>query len=158
LKSFKRLILATVSLLTFAAPASSNSVVVLASTPRADQGSIIYRGAPLDCAVDACPKAEPVVEAAAPTSGALVDAFGMPTKMPNILRGGQSNDDTVIMAPKETAPAPAAVTPAAAAAPSAPAAPPQAGQLPAEPAVSAPVAEAPAKRQPSSEGPAQQLE
>jgi hypothetical protein len=117
LKAFKRLILATVSLLTFAAPASSNSITMLASTPKAEQGSIIYRGRPLDCAVDVCPKAEPVVEGTAPTSGAMVDAFGMPTKMPTILRGGQSADDVVIMAPKETAPAPAAATPPAAAAP-----------------------------------------
>jgi hypothetical protein len=121
LKSLQRLLLATVSLLTFAAPASSSSVVMLASTPKSEQGSIIYRGEPLDCSVDACPKAEPVAEAAAPTSGALVDAFGMPTKMPNILRGGQSGDDVVIMAPsaapaktedKPAEPAPAAAAPA----------------------------------------------
>ena len=112
MKSLQRLILATVSILAFAAPASSNSVQVLASTPKSEQGSIIYLGAPLDCSVDACPAPEPVAEAAAPTSGAMVDAFGMPTRMPTILRGGQSGDDKVIMAPKEAQPAPAAVTPA----------------------------------------------
>jgi hypothetical protein len=137
LKSFQRLILATVSLLTFAAPAWSNSVIVLDSTPKAGHGSIIYRGKPLDCSVDVCPAPEPVVEGVAPTSGAMVDAFGMPTKMPTILRGGQSSDDAVIMAPKETKPAPAAVTPAA---------PAKAEEKPAETAPApAPVAEAPAK-------------
>jgi hypothetical protein len=128
LKSLQRLMLATVSLLTFAAPASSNSVVMINSTPKTGHGSIIYRGAPLDCSVDACPKAEPVAEGKAPTSGAMVDAFGMPTKMPTILRGGQSGDDVVIMAP--TAPAAAA-----------PAAPAKAEDKPAEPA---PAAAAPA--------------
>jgi hypothetical protein len=151
LKTFKRLILAAVSLLTFAAPASSSSVVTLTSAPKGEHGSIIYLGKPLNCAVDACPKAEPVVEASAPTGGAMIDAFGMPTKMPTILRGGQSNDDKVIMAPAQTPPAPAAVTPAAAAAP---AAPPKAEPLPAKPAVSAPVAEAPA----AAAKPSQQLE
>jgi hypothetical protein len=139
LKSFQRLILATVSLLTFAAPAASNSVILLDSTPKAGHGSIIYRGAPLDCSVDVCPAPEPVVEAVAPTSGAMVDSFGMPTKMPTVLRGGQSSDDVVIMAPKETPPAPAAVTPAA---------PAKAEEKPAEPAP-APVAEAPAKPSPA---------
>jgi hypothetical protein len=137
LKSFQRLILATVSLLTFAAPALSNSVVTLTATPKSEQGSIIYRGEPLDCSVDVCPAPEPVVEGVAPTSGAMVDAFGMPTKMPTILRGGQSDEDKVIMAPKETAAAPAAVTPAA---------PAKTGEKPAETAPApAPVAEAPAK-------------
>ena len=122
MKSIQRLLLATVSLLTFAAPALSSSVVMLASTPKADQGSIIYRGEPLDCAVDVCPKAAPVEEASAPASGAMVDAFGMPTKMPTLLRGGQSSDDAVvIMAPKPAAATPPAET--AAAAPAAPAAP-----------------------------------
>ena len=128
MKSIQRLLLATVSLLTFAAPASSNSVVTLASTPKADQGSIIYRGEPLDCAVDVCPKAEPVEEAKAPASGAMVDAFGMPTKMPTLLRGGQSSDDAVvIMAPQPAAPA----TPPATTAAAAPAAPAKAAPLPA---------------------------
>jgi hypothetical protein len=117
LKSVQRLMLAAVSLLTFAAPALSSSVVMIDSTPKSGHGSIIYLGEPLDCSVDACPKAEPVVETAAPTSGAMVDAFGMPTKMPTILRGGQSSDDTVIMAPTAAQPAPAAVSAPAAAAP-----------------------------------------
>jgi hypothetical protein len=105
LKSVQHLLLATVSLLTFAAPAFSGSVVMINSTPDQGHGSIIYRGKPLDCSVDACPKAEPVVEGKAPTSGAMVDEFGMPTKMPTILRGGQSDDDVVIMAPKPAEPA-----------------------------------------------------
>jgi hypothetical protein len=117
LKSVQRLMLATVSLLTFAAPALSSSVVMIDSTPKAGHSSIIYLGRPLDCSVDDCPKAEPVVETAAPASGAMVDAFGMPTKMPTILRGGQSSDDTVIMAPTAAQPAPAAVSAPAAAAP-----------------------------------------
>ncbi len=142
MKSLKRLILATVSLLTYAAPASSNSITMLASTPEAEQGSIIYRGAPLDCAVDVCPKAEPVVEGTAPTSGVMVDAFGMPTKMPTILRGGQSADDVVIMAPKESAPA-AAAPPAAGTAPAS-AAPAATTQLPATPGDAAPAGAAPA--------------
>lgn len=143
MKSLQRLILATVSLLTFAAPASSSSVIMLDSTPKAGQGSIIYRGEPLDCSVDVCPKLEPVAERAAPTDGAMVDAFGMPTKMPTILRGGQSSDDTVIMAPKETAPAPAAVTPAA---------PVKAEEKPAAPAEepAAKANPAPAQTQPAS--------
>ena len=106
MKSLQRLILATVSLLTFAAPAMSNSVVMLDASPKAGHGSIIFLGKPLDCSVDDCPAPEPVVEAVAPTSGAMVDAFGMPTKMPTILRGGQSSEDAVIMAPKEAQPAP----------------------------------------------------
>jgi hypothetical protein len=110
LKSVQRLMLATVSLLTFAAPALSSSVLMIDSAPKTGHGSIIYLGRPLDCSVDACPKAEPVAETAAPTSGAMVDAFGMPTKMPTILRGGQSSDDTVIMAPTPAQPAPAAVS------------------------------------------------
>ena len=134
MKSFQRLILATVSLLTFAVPALPNSVLVIDSAPKAGHGSIIFLGEPLDCAVDACPAPEPVAEAVAPTGGAMVDAFGMPTKMPTILRGGQSSDDAVVMAPKETKPAPAA---------EAPAAPANAGEKPAEPAA-APAAEAPA--------------
>jgi hypothetical protein len=131
LKSVQRLMLATVSLLTFAAPALSSSVVMIDSTPKAGQGSIIYLGAPLDCSVDACPKAEPVVEGKAPTSGAMVDAFGMPTKMPTILRGGQSGDDVVIMAP------------------AAPASPAKAEDKPAEPMPAA-AASAPLKQPQSS--------
>lgn len=147
MKSLQRLILATVSLLTFAAPALSNSVMMLDSTPKTGNGSIIFLGEPLDCSVDACPSPEPVAEAVAPTSGAMVDAFGMPTKMPTILRGGQSSDDAVIMAPKEAQPAPAPVTP--------PAAPAKADEKPAEskpePAP-APVTEAPAKPEARSSG------
>ena len=141
MKSLQRLTLAIVSLLTFAAPALSNSVVMLDSTPKTGNGSIIFLGEPLDCSVDACPAPEPAAEAVAPTSGAMVDAFGMPTKMPTVLRGGQSSDDAVVMAPKEAQPAPAAVTP--------PAAPASAAEKPAEKAP-APAAETPA-RQPSSE-------
>lgn len=137
MKSSQRLILATVSLLTFATPASSNSVLMLDSPPKAGNGSIIFLGEPLDCSVDACAEPEPAEVKAAPASGAMIDAFGMPTKMPTILRGGQSSDDAVIMAPADAKPAPAAVAPQA---------PEKAEEMP-EPAP-APVAEAPAMPEP----------
>lgn len=141
MKSFQRLILAAVSLLTFAAPASSSSVLMLDSSPKTGAGSIIFLGEPLDCSVDACAEPEPVAVKAAPTSGAMVDAFGMPTKMPTILRGGQSSDDAVIMAPKEPKPAPAAVTPSS---------PEKADAKPAKPEPAPqPVAEAPALPEPA---------
>lgn len=92
--SFKQLFAASVCLLTFNLPAGAGSIQVVGDTAIVDQSSIIRLGKPLDCSVDACPVAK-VEQVEAPTSGALVDAFGMPTKMPTILRGGQSSDETL---------------------------------------------------------------
>ena len=70
-----------------------------------------------------------------PKLSALVDAFGMPTNMPTLIRGGDSSDIPVVVAPKAIAavPQPASTAPAAAqpAAPVAEAAPPAAEPAPA---------------------------
>ncbi len=100
--SFKRLFAASVCLLAFNLPARAGSIQIVGDTAIADQSSVIRLGKPLDCSVDACAaKADP---GEAPASGALVDAFGMPTRLPTILRGGQSADDTLIFS-KEDKPA-----------------------------------------------------
>ncbi len=105
MKSFQRLLLATVGLLTFAAPAAAQPFETVNFKQGAEHGSFIYLGRPLDCSVDICPKPEEAAEGPAPKSRAMVDAFGMPTNMPTVLRGGESSDSPVVMAPKEAAPA-----------------------------------------------------
>jgi hypothetical protein len=106
LKSFQRLILATAGFLTLAAPAAAQPLQTVNFKQGAEHGSFIYLGRPLDCSVDNCPKPEEEAEGPAPKSRAMVDAFGMPTNMPTVLRGGESPDNKVVMAPKEAATAP----------------------------------------------------
>lgn len=120
MNNLHRLFLATVCLLTFAAPAPAASVQIMAETPKAQQASIVYLGKPIDCKIEICPKEEAVEEPKA-KGGALVDAFGMPSKMPTVIRGGQSSDDVVIAAPApvQTSGSSPAAAPASASKPSA---------------------------------------
>ena len=108
-----QIILAAVSMLALVAPASSNSVEAVGDTAKARQASIVYLGRELDCAIDNCPKPEAAAPAAAAGKpSAIVDAYGMPTKMPTLLRGGQFAEEpgVVVAAPadKTASDAPAA--------------------------------------------------
>ena len=104
MNTFRRLLLATVCLLSFSAPASSTSIEVMADTAKSQQASVIYRGKPLNCKVDNCP-VEAAISKRAPVNGPLLDPFGMPHKLPTSLRGGESSED-VIMAPTAVAAVP----------------------------------------------------
>jgi hypothetical protein len=106
-----RLIFASIGMLAFTAPVSSNSVESMPDTAKARQGSIVYLGRPLDCAVDVCPKKAAAAPAAAAKPSAMVDAFGMPMPMPTLLRGGKAAEEpaVILAAPAEkTGDAPAA--------------------------------------------------
>ena len=92
LNTLTRLIAATIGMLTFTAMANATSIQQYGGAGKQLSPSIIFLGEPLNCAVDVCPKEEAEAETAAPKSEALVDAAGMPTKMPTLLRGGQSSD------------------------------------------------------------------
>jgi hypothetical protein len=107
MKHFTRLLLATVCMLTFAGHAGAKSVEKMADTPKAEQASVVHFGKPLDCKVDNCPKEEEKVAApaAAKTGKPLVDAYGMPTNMPTLLRGSEASQEVVISAPRKAKPA-----------------------------------------------------
>jgi hypothetical protein len=102
LNTLTRLIAATIGMLTFTAMANAASIQQYGGAGKQLSPSIIFLGEPLNCAVDVCPKEEAEAETAAPKSEALVDAAGMPTKMPTLLRGGQSSDPELTFT-KETA-------------------------------------------------------
>jgi hypothetical protein len=111
---FTRLLAATVCLLTFTGFASAKSVEFVAATPEAEQSSVVRLGKPLDCKVDSCPKEEEVA-APAPvkTDKPLVDAYGMPTSMPALIRGSETSQEVVVSAPKKAKPAASEAKPAA---------------------------------------------
>jgi hypothetical protein len=100
MKHFTSLLLATVCALTFAGIAGA------AGTRGAERSSIIYLGKPLDCKVDICPKVE---EAKAPTPAKLekplVDAYGMPTNMPTLIRGSETSPEVSVSMPRKVKPA-----------------------------------------------------
>jgi hypothetical protein len=115
MKHFTRLLLATVCILTFAGHAGAKSVEMIAATPEAEQNSVVHLGKPLDCSVDVCPKVKDEAAAPAPvkTDKPLVDAYGMPTNMPTLIRGSETSQEVVISAPRKVKPAaPAAASPA----------------------------------------------
>ena len=104
---FTRLFLATVCLLTFAQSAGARSVEMVADTPKAEQASVIYFGKPLDCKIDTCPKKEEETAAPAPvkTDKPLVDAYGMPTGLPALIRGSETSQEVTVSVPKKAKPA-----------------------------------------------------
>jgi hypothetical protein len=97
-----RLFLTTVCMLTFAQGAGARSVEKIADTPKAEQASLLYFGKPLDCKIDTCPKKE---ETAAPapvkTDKPLVDAYGMPTNMPTLIRGSEVSQQVTVSVPRK---------------------------------------------------------
>ncbi len=96
--------------------------------------SIIMIGTPDPCDDGGCEEDVAAVESKSDSNAALVDAYGMPTSMPVIIR--PSVETPAAQAPAAATPAPAATTPAA------PAATPETtAAAPAEPAP-APVAQA----------------
>lgn len=92
LNTLTRLIAATIGMLTFTATAQAASIQQYGGAGKQLSPSIIFLGEPLNCKVDICPKEEAEAMDEAPKGEALVDAAGMPTKMPTLLRGGQSSD------------------------------------------------------------------
>jgi hypothetical protein len=102
-----RLFLATVCMLTFAEGAGARSVEKMADTPKAEQHSLLHFGKPLDCKVDTCPKKEEEVAAPAPvkTDKPLVDAYGMPTNLPTLIRGSETAQEVVLTTPRKAKPA-----------------------------------------------------
>jgi hypothetical protein len=104
---FTRLFLATVCLLTFAESAAARSVEMMADTPKAEQASVIYFGKPLDCKIDTCPKKEEDAAAPAPvkTDKPLVDAYGMPTNLPTLIRGSDVSQQVTVSVPRKAKPA-----------------------------------------------------
>jgi hypothetical protein len=106
MKHFTRLLVATVCTLTFVGYAGAKSVEKMADTPKAEQASVVHLGKPLDCKVDKCPVEEEKVAAPAPvkTDKPLVDAYGMPTSMPTVIRGSETNQEVVVSAPRKAKP------------------------------------------------------
>ncbi len=100
---FTRLFLATVCLLTFAQSAGARSVEMVADTPKAEQASVLYFGKPLDCKIDTCPKKEEETAAPAPvkTDKPLVDAYGMPTGLPALIRGSETSQQVTVSVPTQ---------------------------------------------------------
>ncbi len=125
----------------FAGSASASSIIMLGDQPSNSRSSIIRLGDPDPCADHACDAQDELASANSDSNAALVDAFGMPTNMPVIMRPSM---DTPPAPPATTA----AVTP--------PAAPATATQQPAqqpEPVVQHPKAEpAPVVEQPVADG------
>ena len=128
----------------FSTAALASSVIALGDTPKSDISSIVYVGDPDPCADNACGTDEPAVEEASNDSNAaLVDAYGMPTNMPVIMR--PSVDSGTPEAPKQTAAAKpdAMPKPEATAKPTTPAPATPAVQKPVAPVAPTPVATAP---------------
>jgi hypothetical protein len=100
MKHFTRLLLATVCTLTFTGIAGA------AGTRGAERSSIIHLGKPLDCKVDICPKVEEAkAPAPAKTEKPLVDAYGMPTNMPTLIRGSETSPEVSVSMPRKVKPA-----------------------------------------------------
>jgi hypothetical protein len=99
----------------FAGNASASSIIELGSEPSASSPSIVHLGDPDPCADNACgtDKEVAAVGTKKDSNAALIDAFGMPTNMPVIMRPSMDTPS----APAASASAPAAPAPTAQAEP-----------------------------------------